>query len=596
MISILGTGCKTATAENVAQFIEALHTGLDRLAVVPSKPWSVPAKAGFEPRAFRFASRSRVGNERSVRALLTTQTVATFHEALASARLDLSALSLNGARLGVIFASTKGFAEDLVWNEDEAKLPSKMDPLTPLMVDVIAACGLKPSVSVCVSNACASSLAALSLAKVWLNIGRAEHVIVFAADAIDSFVLHGFHHLRVLSGDRTRPFAKDRSGFHLGDAAACVILSSTIGSDIELIDAQIDSEGHAATRPSDSGESLLRACRKLNTGVEKVDLVIAHGTSTRANDATEDRVFSTLFEKSKAPWITGTKWSVGHTLGASGLLDVIAASEVLRTQELFKLHTTSKIDPEFQARYLINQDGLKDGPNEAPKEAQEEDRPAEASVASVLVTSLGFGGVHAAALVGRVSKNLEAKITDRPQKSASPNKFFSTTFEIKVPYPALETPSWASKSDRWYQLDQPAYSLAQAYSVLQPKLGRAPDYLILASPGASNQTDRDFAKTGAVSPSKFVHTLANIRASSLLQVMEWAGPMLCLQNDPRTREAALMQATLLLESDAEIDVLWIVGFDPEQAISRFDVITRAPMAANTIEITTLGLQERSKSL
>ena len=132
------------------------------------------------------------------------------------------------------------------------------------------------------------------------------------------------------------------------------------------------------------------------------------------------------------------------------------------------------------------------------------------------------------------------------------------TFKIQVPFPATETPSWAPKVDRWYQLDQAAFSIAHAYSLLQNQLGSHPKMMILASPRASNDTDHAFAVGGASSPSKFVHTLPNIRAVPLLQVMEWAGPMLCVQNDPDTVRSGVDQALLYLSS---YEVVWVVGFD-----------------------------------
>lgn len=383
MISILGTGCSTATGNNVQEFMRALETGHDALMPVPTSTWNVTPKAGFEPRAFRWKDRST-----SIRTLLLSKLIETFKEASKTTPAEI----LKSDRLGVILASTKGFTEDFVWSRDSQ--PAHLDPLTPLLDDVIEAFALRPQAKLCVSNACASSLAAIATAKTWLKAKRVDHVIVFACDAIDSFVLHGFHHLRVLSQDRTRPFAANRTGFHLGDAAACVILSSkNKGVDgLEIIDAQIDSEGHAATRPSQSGESLLRACRNL-AGLgpavnESVDLVIAHGTSTQANDVTEDKVLKALFEKSEGkPKITGTKWSVGHTLGTAGLLDVIAACEVLKTQKMFALRTTDGIDAAFENSYLTS-------PELATLKMV---RPLK----RVLVTSLGFGGVHAAALVAR---------------------------------------------------------------------------------------------------------------------------------------------------------------------------------------------------
>ena len=145
---------------------------------------------------------------------------------------------------------------------------------------------------------------------------------------------------------------------------------------------------------------------------------------------------------------------------------------------------------------------------------------------------------------------------------------------IQIPFPAKETPTWAPKSDRWYQLDQPGYSLPQAYSLLKEQLGPAPDMIVLASPQASNHTDRDFAAGGASSPSKFVHTLPNIRAVSLLQAMEWSGPLLCIQNDPATVETALEEAEIELAAKPELSRIWVVSFNPLESEVSLTVVSR----------------------
>jgi hypothetical protein len=123
-------------------------------------------------------------------------------------------------------------------------------------------------------------------------------------------------------------------------------------------------------------------------------------------------------------------------------------------------------------------------------------------------------------------------------------------------FPATEEPSWKHLVDRWYQLDAFAYGLADAASRWQEKT-RRPGLLILASPGASNESDFRFASTGASSPSKFVHTLPNVRASSLCQVMNWTGPLLCLQNDPHTCQTALKEAVLF--SSDHCPLIWVAG-------------------------------------
>lgn len=153
--------------------------------------------------------------------------------------------------------------------------------------------------------------------------------------------------------------------------------------------------------------------------------------------------------------------------------------------------------------------------------------------------------------------------------------FNRQTLSAKIPFPAKETPTWAAMSDRWYQLDQPGYSLPQAFTLLKEDLGALPDLILLASPQASNPTDRDFARSGANSPSKFVHTLPNIRAVSLLQAMEWSGPLLCVQNDPSTLESAVEEAELELETKPELKRIWVISFNALESEVSFTIVARA---------------------
>ncbi len=126
-------------------------------------------------------------------------------------------------------------------------------------------------------------------------------------------------------------------------------------------------------------------------------------------------------------------------------------------------------------------------------------------------------------------------------------------------FPGKDEPAWSKKVERWYQLDAYAYGLAQAYTAWNLSKKHHPDLMILASPGASNLTDAQFVQTGASSPAKFVHTLPNIRSSSLGQVMDWGGPLLCIQNDPMTQLTALSEAAALAQVFKKI---WVLTLNP----------------------------------
>jgi len=271
------------------------------------------------------------------------------------------------SRLGVILASTKGAVEDYVTASPSQSWESLSDPLTPVLESFVSKAGLKPVRQIAISNACASSHAAFFLGKRWLEAEICDEVIVAAVDNVGEFVEKGFRSLRAITATVPRPFGADRDGLALGEGAAVVVLSRT-PSPYELIDVKLITEGSALTRPSDTGRGLGLAC-----GEASVDFIVAHATGTKANDAVEAAVFHRRFPG--VP-VTGTKWCVGHTMGASGAMDVIAACEILKRQSHFQVATTAEVDPTL-------------GVNVAS-------HPKSPELREVLVSSLGFGGMNAA--------------------------------------------------------------------------------------------------------------------------------------------------------------------------------------------------------
>ena len=250
--------------------------------------------------------------------------------------------------MGVILASTKGCLQDYVAESTSGSSwpggwHAKADPLSPVLHQFVRRAELRPVRAVCVSNACASSHGAFFLAKEWLLSNRCDRVVVAAVDQISEFVEKGFRTLQAICRDRPRPFSQDRDGLALGEGAAVIVLSRE-PSDFQLENVSIVTEGVSVTRPSERGEGLSRAIGQVKK--EPIDFVIAHGTGTQANDRTEDGVMAKLLPG--VP-LTASKWCVGHMLGASGAIDVIAAVEALRNNTLFRIATTEKADPAFSA-------------------------------------------------------------------------------------------------------------------------------------------------------------------------------------------------------------------------------------------------------
>ncbi|HEX4923465.1 MAG TPA: beta-ketoacyl synthase N-terminal-like domain-containing protein [Bdellovibrionales bacterium] len=359
-LKILAYGCTSSAGQSVEDFWRGLCTGRDhsRRHTPATRVCQWPARGS------------------SVLDDLSKELLTAWKET--RARLGESALNRAVLDVGVIFASTKGCIDDYVWADAPVE---NRDSLRPVLDQFLKEANLLPKESICVSNACASALSALYLARSWIRQERVSHVLILAADAAGPFVARGFEVLKTLTPELTRPFDRRRQGFYLGEAACSLLVGpeSDPAPGIRVEGVALDAEGFAVTRPSAGGESLRRAC--LSLGAVRPDLILAHGTATIANDETEDRVFSLLYD---AP-ITSTKWSIGHTLGASGAMDLIAACEILRNRKVFQLANTEQIDPAFSSKYLI-------GPGARDFAGRR-----------VLVSSLGFGGIHGVAMLGAPS-------------------------------------------------------------------------------------------------------------------------------------------------------------------------------------------------
>ncbi len=368
-------GAVTCHGAGARLLMVGLRAGISAPTEIPQQSWPVPANG----RSLAFYAGGRTPGI-SARQLLLQRLETAWAEAMAM---------LNETERGelkddcaMIFASTKGFVEDFVWETGNLH---PCDPYTDVVEDFLRRTELRPKEWLTVSNACASSHSAIQLADEWLRNGLTRHVIVIAADLVGPFVLQGFHALHALSNTTIRPFDKNREGLLLGEAAVAAVFSRSRGIDfLRVLGASVQCEGHAVTRPESTGSNLQRAIADVLKGNSQPDAVIAHGTATQANDQVEN--LALCAQLPGRPWVAGTKWSVGHCLGASGLVDLVAAAEWLRSGEPFPMGGCENPDPAFHSRILTAQ-RLMDIPKQKWR--------------SILVTALGFGGVHAAFLLAK---------------------------------------------------------------------------------------------------------------------------------------------------------------------------------------------------
>ncbi|HEY4116433.1 MAG TPA: beta-ketoacyl synthase N-terminal-like domain-containing protein, partial [Byssovorax sp.] len=201
----------------------------------------------------------------------------------------------------------------------------------------IARLGVPPARVTQVLAACAASTIAIGLAARWLDAGLCDVVIAGGYDAVTPFVAAGFEVLRATSPTRPRPFRMGRDGMALGEGAALVALVR--GDDAQGAGVLARFSGFGAstdavhiTAPDRTGAGLARAARAAlvdaSTAAAEIDLVSAHGTATPFNDAMEARAIAAALDGA-SPVVHPMKAEIGHTLGAAGVLEALAAAAAI---------------------------------------------------------------------------------------------------------------------------------------------------------------------------------------------------------------------------------------------------------------------------
>jgi polyketide-type polyunsaturated fatty acid synthase PfaA len=197
-----------------------------------------------------------------------------------------------------------------------------------------------------IDAACASSLAAISMAMDELALKRADVVITGGVDTFnDIFMYMCFSKTPALSasGD-CRPFAADSDGTMLGEGLAMFALKrledaerdgDKIYAVLQGMGTSSDGRAKSIYAPVSEGQAiaLRRAWQTAGFDPTTIELIEAHGTGTRAGDAAEARGLTLAMGDQHAdaePWcaLGSVKSQIGHTkaaAGAAGLFKVVMA-------------------------------------------------------------------------------------------------------------------------------------------------------------------------------------------------------------------------------------------------------------------------------
>jgi len=192
--------------------------------------------------------------------------------------------------------------------------------------------------AIVVSNACVSGVMAVNTAFQLLESGAYDHAVVIGADVVSDFVIAGFMSFMALSPKPCKPFDDQRDGLSLGEAVGCLILSTKQKSDIAIIGGANANDANHISGPSRTADGLFlamqNAMKEADVTADEIDFASAHGTATMYNDEMESIALNrcglqhTPVNSFKGYW--------GHTLGASGIIEIIASVKSMQQNQLVK--------------------------------------------------------------------------------------------------------------------------------------------------------------------------------------------------------------------------------------------------------------------
>ena len=335
---VIGMGAFSPLGRNCAEMKQALLDGRDSIAKVTR----------FDAGGFAGELASSFGDDipvevdayaRSWMDRATLLSVEAYREAIRCAGVDPR--DFDPERVGVCLGSSHS---GLVRTEEVAQhvYRKQWDRIRPRIVaaTLVSHCtsiikrmsGARGRV-ITISSACASSNSAVGIGADLVRRGELDLVVAGGADTVSLSVMAGFNALRVISHDKTAPFSNP-AGLNLGEGAGIVVLKRGdlempgCGPPLaEILGYGLSGDAWHATAPDPDGvgceHAMIAALEDGGLAAADIDYVNAHGTGTEANDAAESRSLSRLFGDTTP--ISSTKSFFGHTLGASGVLELIAS-------------------------------------------------------------------------------------------------------------------------------------------------------------------------------------------------------------------------------------------------------------------------------
>lgn len=220
------------------------------------------------------------------------------------------------------------------------------------------------------SITCSTALHAMLNGIAWINSGMCKQFLVGGSEApLTPFTIAQMQALKIYARANTSPYPnrsldlnKTENTMILGEGAAMACLEA---GEVDGALAKITGIGYAteilehnaslSTNALCFQRSMTMALGGLNP--EDIDIIVTHTPGTIKGDQAEINAIETIF-CNKIPTLTTNKWKIGHSLGASGLLNIEMAVMMLQHQEFISVPYLKVQTPKHIKKILINAVGF----------------------------------------------------------------------------------------------------------------------------------------------------------------------------------------------------------------------------------------------
>lgn len=250
-----------------------------------------------------------------------------------------------------------------------------------------------------ITTACASATQAIGTGFRAVRRGDADLMVAGGADSMINPV--GLIYFVLLGAAATssenipnlcRPFDRKRAGLVMGEGAGIAILEeeshavkrgAKIYGEIAGYGSSIDAYEVTAPHPLGRGavQSMKTSLDDAGIGIDGIDYINAHGTSTKLNDAVETMAIKDVFkEHAHKIAISSSKSMIGHLLAASGGPEFVYTALSVKRDEIHPTINLVHADSRCDLDYVPNVKRIK-------------------TVRAALSNSFGFGGQNASIIV-----------------------------------------------------------------------------------------------------------------------------------------------------------------------------------------------------